>query len=73
MGTDGGLAINEQFQILGENEQPIPGLFGAGIVGLGGMMAEGHGHHLGWAFTSGRLAGRNAAYLAITANATEER
>ena len=73
MGTDGGLAINEQFQILGENEQPIPGLFGAGTVGLGGLMAEGHGHHLGWAFTSGRLAGRNAAYLANTVNATQER
>ena len=73
MGTDGGLAINEQFQVLGENEQPIPGLFGAGTVGLGGLMAEGHGHHLGWAFTSGRLAGRNAAYLANTADAAEAR
>ncbi|OGA52760.1 MAG: hypothetical protein A3G24_27035 [Betaproteobacteria bacterium RIFCSPLOWO2_12_FULL_62_13] len=66
MGTDGGLAINERFQILAENDQPIPGLFGAGTVGLGGVMLEGHGHHLGWAFTSGRLAGRNAAYLANT-------
>ncbi|MBI4192253.1 MAG: FAD-dependent oxidoreductase [Betaproteobacteria bacterium] len=65
-GTDGGLAINEQFQILGENEEPIPGLFGAGVFAQGGMMLEGHGHHIGWAFTSGRLAGRNAAYLANT-------
>ena len=65
-GTEGGLAINERFQILGENDQLIPGLFGAGLTGLGGMMLEGHGHHLGWAFTSGRFAGRNAAYLAST-------
>jgi succinate dehydrogenase/fumarate reductase flavoprotein subunit len=72
-GTEGGLAINEQFQILGENDEPIPGLFGAGLAGQGGLMLEGHGHHLGWAFTSGRLAGRNAAYLATTANATAER
>ena len=69
MGTDTGLAINERFQILREDKQPIPGLFGAGTVALGGLMAEGHGHHLGWAFTSGRLAGRNAAYLANTADA----
>jgi len=34
-------------------------------------MLEGHGHHLGWAFTSGRMAGRNAAYLALTEPAGE--
>ena len=28
------------------------------------MLLEGHGHHLGWAFVSGRLAGRHAALLA---------
>jgi succinate dehydrogenase/fumarate reductase flavoprotein subunit len=65
-GTEGGLAINERFQILGRNGEPIPGLFGAGIVAQGGLMIEGHGHHLGWAFTSGRLAGRSAAYSATT-------
>jgi fumarate reductase flavoprotein subunit len=26
---------------------------GAGTVAFGGLMAEGHGHHLGWAFTPG--------------------
>ena len=25
------------------------------------VLLEGHGHHLGWAFVSGRIAGRNAA------------
>jgi hypothetical protein len=28
------------------------------------VLLEGHGHHLGWAFISGRIAGRNAAYQA---------
>ena len=36
-------------------------LYAAGANGQGGMLLEGHGHHLGWAFVSGRLAGRNAA------------
>ncbi|MEZ5866483.1 MAG: hypothetical protein R3D25_21330 [Geminicoccaceae bacterium] len=30
-------------------------------AGQGGLILNGHGHHLGWAFTSGRLAGQNAA------------
>jgi len=64
--TEGGLAVNEQLQVLGKNDGPIPGLFAAGGAGQSGMMLMGHGHHLGWAFTSGRLAGRNAAFLATT-------
>jgi fumarate reductase flavoprotein subunit len=36
-------------------------LFAAGSTGQGGLLLEGHGHHLGWAFISGRIAGRNAA------------
>jgi succinate dehydrogenase/fumarate reductase flavoprotein subunit len=64
--TDGGLAINERFQVLDADKQPIPGLFAAGSAGQGGLLLEGHGHHLGWAFTSGRFAGRNAAYLVNT-------
>lgn len=66
-GTDAGLAINSQFQVLGDGGNPIPGLFAAGLAGQGGVLLEGHGHHLCWAFTSGRLAGRNAAYLATSA------
>lgn len=65
--TDGGLAINEQFQVLGQGDLPIEGLYAAGSAGQGGIMLEGHGHHLGWAFTSGRFAGRNAAYRSNTA------
>ena len=40
----------------------IPGLYAAGSTGQGGLLLEGHGHHLGWAFISGRIAGRNAAF-----------
>lgn len=60
--TDGGLAVDTSLRVLGESNQPIPGLYAAGSTGQGGLLLEGHGHHLGWAFTSGRLAGRNAAY-----------
>lgn len=59
--TDGGLAVNERLQVLGEGDRPIPGLYAAGSAGQGGLMLKGHGHHIGWAFISGRIAGRNAA------------
>jgi fumarate reductase flavoprotein subunit len=59
--TDGGLNVDEDLRVLGANEQPIPGLFAAGSAGQGGLLLEGHGHHLGWAFISGRIAGKNAA------------
>lgn len=61
MATDGGLAVNENLQVLDENDFPIPGLWAAGSTGQGGLLLEGHGHHLGWGFTSGRIAGRHAA------------
>jgi len=57
--TEGGLAVNTQFQVLGEDDIPIPGLYAAGSNGQGGVLLEGHGHHIGWAFVSGRLAGRS--------------
>ncbi len=58
--TDGGLAVNDALQVLGEDDAPIPGLYAAGSAGQGGLMLKGHGHHIGWAFTSGRIAGRHA-------------
>ncbi|MPY69312.1 MAG: FAD-dependent oxidoreductase [Alphaproteobacteria bacterium] len=67
--TDGGLAVNGRLQVLGENDAPIPGLFAAGSAGQGGLMLKGHGHHVGWAFTSGRIAGKLAAAEAHGANA----
>lgn len=59
--TDGGARINSRFEVLDQRGQPIRGLYAAGSAGQGGVLLEGHGHHLGWAFASGRLAGRSAA------------
>jgi succinate dehydrogenase/fumarate reductase flavoprotein subunit len=59
--TDGGLAITDRLEVQGQDGKPIPGLYAVGATGQGGLILEGHGHHLGWAFTSGRIAGRNAA------------
>lgn len=59
--ADGGLRISEDMEVLGADDKAIPGLFAAGSVGQGGLLLEGHGHHLAWAFVSGRIAGRNAA------------
>lgn len=64
--ADGGLDVTDRLQVKGHAGEPIPGLFAAGSVGQGGLLLEGHGHHLGWAFTSGRLAGRYAACQAVS-------
>lgn len=60
--TNGGLTVSPRMEVLTENGDPIPGLFAAGNAGQGGLALFGYGHHLGWAFTSGRIAGRNAAH-----------
>ena len=60
--TDGGLKVTERLEVAREDGSVIPGLFAAGSTGQGGLLLEGHGHHLGWAFISGRIAGRNAAF-----------
>ena len=59
--TDGGLRVTEQLEVIGAGGAPIAGLYAAGATGQGGLLLYGHGHHLGWAFVSGRIAGRNAA------------
>jgi fumarate reductase flavoprotein subunit len=56
--TEGGAAINERLEVLDELGEVIPGLSAVGQNGLGGMILWGHGLHIGWAMTSGRLAGR---------------
>ena len=60
-------ALNETLQVLDAKDQPIPGLYAAGSAGQGGLLLKGHGHHLIWAFTSGRLAGRYASRDALAA------
>lgn len=59
--NEGGLAVDLQHRVLGKDDRPIAGLFAAGSTGQGGLLLRGHGHHLAWAFVSGRRAGRIAA------------
>jgi succinate dehydrogenase/fumarate reductase flavoprotein subunit len=59
--AEGGLAVDHEHHVLDKDDRPIPGLYAAGSTGQGGLLLKGHGHHLGWAFTSGRRAGSNAA------------
>ncbi len=59
--TEGGSAINTQMQVLDQSSNPIPGLFAIGQNGLGGMVLWGHGLHIAWAITSGRLTGQSLA------------
>ena len=61
--TEGGISVTERLQVVGPVGEVIPGLFAAGSTGQGGLLLEGHGHHLAWAFISGRIAGRNAAHM----------
>lgn len=62
MSSMGGLKVNGDFQVLGTNGEPIPGLFAAGMT-AGGVHGErmGSGNGLGWGITSGRLAGSHIA------------
>jgi fumarate reductase flavoprotein subunit len=59
--NEGGLAVDRAHRVLGAGDRPIPGLYAAGSTGQGGLLLKGHGHHLAWAFVSGRRAGRFAA------------
>ena len=59
--AEGGLAVDARHRVLGADGRPIPGLYAAGSTGQGGLLLKGHGHHLAWAFVSGRRAGRFAA------------
>jgi fumarate reductase flavoprotein subunit len=59
--TEGGAAIDRYFRVLTRVGKPIPGLFAVGQNGLGGMILWGHGLHIAWALTSGRMAGQIVA------------
>jgi fumarate reductase flavoprotein subunit len=61
--TEGSVAIDERMRPLRPDGSVIPGLFAVGGVGQGGMLLKGHGHHIGWAMTSGRLVGESVAGL----------
>jgi len=55
-----GLAVNTKFEVLSTEGKIIPGLYAVGHTGMAGFTMTGHGHGLGWAFTSGRLAAGHA-------------
>lgn len=59
--TEGGAAINQQLEVLDNDERPIPGLYSIGQNGLGGQILWGHGLHIAWAMTSGRLVAEHLA------------
>jgi fumarate reductase flavoprotein subunit len=59
--AEGGLMVDQLHRVLGADGKPIAGLYAAGSTGQGGLLLKGHGHHLAWAFVSGRRAGRHAA------------
>lgn len=59
--TEGALSVDEKCQVLDANNTVLTGLYAVGCMGQGGMLLRGHGLHLAWAFTSGRIAGNLAA------------
>jgi len=59
--TEGGLRLNQKLEVLNTKGQPIPGLYAGGTNAMGGMVIFGHGLHIAWALTSGRIVGKNAA------------
>lgn len=64
--SEGGLMVDSEHRVLGADGSALPGLYAAGSTGQGGLLLKGHGHHLAWAFVSGRRAGRIAAQAART-------
>ena len=59
--TEGALAVDTECRVLNEDGVPIEGLYAVGGIGQGGMMLKGHGLHIAWALTSGRIAGESVA------------
>ncbi len=69
--SEGGLAVDAHHRVLDAQNQALPGLYAAGSTGQGGLLLRGHGHHLAWAFVSGRRAGREAARAALQGNSKQ--
>jgi fumarate reductase flavoprotein subunit len=67
LGTIGGIKVNHHMEVLAQSDEPIPGLFAAG-VDTGGWEFDTYnavlsGSTFGFAINSGRIAGENAADL----------
>ena len=61
IGSSGGLKIDRDMRVIDVGGSVIPHLYAAGINGASNALIAGHGHALSWAFTSGHIAGENAA------------
>jgi fumarate reductase flavoprotein subunit len=61
IGSSGGLKIDRDMRVIDVEGKAIPHLYAAGINGASNTLIAGHGHALSWAFTSGHIAGENAA------------
>ena len=64
LGSVGGLSVNKSFQVLNSKRAAIKGLYAVGLDSEGVLFGDaytGMGDGLGYAFTSGRLAGAYAA------------
>jgi succinate dehydrogenase/fumarate reductase flavoprotein subunit len=61
IGSSGGLKIDREMRVIDIDGGTIPHLYAAGITAASNALIAGHGHALSWAFTSGHLAGENAA------------
>lgn len=68
MGTLGGVKVNERMEALNSNDSPIPGLYVAGQEGSGFYTYPYYSTRCAtttYAYSSGRIAGKNAAEYAI--------
>lgn len=68
LGSVGGLVVNKKFQVLDDDRVPIKGLYAVGAEALGVLFSDtyiGNGDGIGFAFTSGRLGGKQAAKFAL--------
>jgi fumarate reductase flavoprotein subunit len=59
--TEGAIAVDDMLRVLRADGTAVEGLYSVGGAGQGGMLLKGHGHHIGWAMTSGRVLGRALA------------
>jgi succinate dehydrogenase/fumarate reductase flavoprotein subunit len=57
----GGLRVDAAMHVLDGDGRPIPHLYSCGANAEALVFLGGHGHHLAWAFGTGRIAGTNAA------------
>ncbi len=68
LGSVGGLLVNKDFKVLNDKRIPINGLYAVGLESEGVLYNDtyvGNGVGLGYAFTSGRLGGEDAASFAL--------